>query len=145
MRIGLIDVDGHNFPNLALMKLSAWHKAQGDMVEWWSGFSEYDRVYMSKIFFVWHVQWLTSERDRRQQTWATKNLISYSRTAYRLTIDIPDSRWKKLMKALDWVSVFPDGDRKIVTEWPGADAWYVYLGKIPPKWIVGCRRMEGTR
>ena len=29
MTIGLIDVDGHNFPNLALMKLSAWHKAQG--------------------------------------------------------------------------------------------------------------------
>lgn len=31
MTIGLIDVDGHNFPNLALMKLSAWHKAQGDI------------------------------------------------------------------------------------------------------------------
>jgi hypothetical protein len=27
MRIGLIDVDGHNYPNLALMKISAWHKA----------------------------------------------------------------------------------------------------------------------
>lgn len=50
MRIGLIDVDSHNFPNLVLMKLSAWHKARGDTVEWWSGFSEYDRVYMSKIF-----------------------------------------------------------------------------------------------
>ena len=50
MRIGLIDVDGHNFPNLALMKLSAWHKAQGDTVEWWWGFGEYDRVYMSKVF-----------------------------------------------------------------------------------------------
>ena len=50
MTIGLIDVDGHNFPNLALMKLSAWHKAQGDTVEWWSGFSEYDRVYVSKVF-----------------------------------------------------------------------------------------------
>ncbi len=33
MRIGLVDVDGHGFPNLALMKLSAWHKAQGDGVE----------------------------------------------------------------------------------------------------------------
>lgn len=33
MRVGLIDVDGHNFPNLALMKLSAWHKARGDTVE----------------------------------------------------------------------------------------------------------------
>lgn len=50
MKIGLIDVDGHNYPNLALMKLSTWHKAQGDEVEWWWGFSEYDRVYMSKVF-----------------------------------------------------------------------------------------------
>ena len=50
MIVGLIDVDGHNFPNLALMKLSAWHKAQGDTVEWWSGFGEYDLVYMSKVF-----------------------------------------------------------------------------------------------
>lgn len=37
MRIGLIDVDGHHYPNLALMKLSAWHKSQGDTVEWWWG------------------------------------------------------------------------------------------------------------
>ena len=50
MRIGLIDVDSHNFPNLALMKISAWHKAQGDEVEWWFGFHQYDRVYMSKVF-----------------------------------------------------------------------------------------------
>lgn len=50
MNIGLIDVDGHNFPNLALMKISAWHKAQGDNVEWWWGFGDYDRVYMSKVF-----------------------------------------------------------------------------------------------
>lgn len=50
MKIGLIDVDGHNFPNLALMKISAWHKARGDDVEWWWGFGEYDRVYMSKVF-----------------------------------------------------------------------------------------------
>ncbi len=50
MKIGMIDVDGHNFPNLVLMKLSAWHKAQGDTVEWWWGFGEYDRVYMSKVF-----------------------------------------------------------------------------------------------
>lgn len=52
MKIGLIDVDGHNFPNLALMKLSAWHKANGDAVEWYSPmFSGHlDRVYMSKVF-----------------------------------------------------------------------------------------------
>ena len=51
MRIGLIDVDGHNFPNLALMRISAYHKAQGDIVEWWwSDFIHYDIVYMSKTF-----------------------------------------------------------------------------------------------
>lgn len=50
MKIGLIDVDSHNFPNLALMKLSAWHKAQGDDVEWWWAMGSYDRVYMAKVF-----------------------------------------------------------------------------------------------
>lgn len=50
MKIGLIDVDGHHYPNLALMKLSAWHKAQGDTVEWWWGWGQYDWVYMSKVF-----------------------------------------------------------------------------------------------
>lgn len=52
MKIGLIDVDGHNYPNLPLMKLSAWHKSKGDSVEWYSPmFSGYmDRVYMSKVF-----------------------------------------------------------------------------------------------
>lgn len=37
MRVGLVDVDGAGrsvYPNLALMKISAWHKAQGDSVEW---------------------------------------------------------------------------------------------------------------
>ena len=51
MEIGLIDVDGHNFPNLALMRISAYHKARGDNVEWWwSDFKHYDIVYMSKVF-----------------------------------------------------------------------------------------------
>lgn len=51
IRIGLIDVDGHNFPNLALMKLSAYHKSRGDIVEWYMPFSDrYDLVYASKVF-----------------------------------------------------------------------------------------------
>ena len=50
MNIGLIDVDGHNFPNLALMRISSYHKARGDTVEWWWGWGHYDIVYMSKIF-----------------------------------------------------------------------------------------------
>lgn len=52
MKIGLIDVDGHNYPNLPLMKISAWHKQQGDHVEWYQPlFSGHcDKVYMSKVF-----------------------------------------------------------------------------------------------
>ena len=50
MKVGLIDVDGHNYPNLALMKLSAYHKSKGDQVEVWNGFMHYDRVYMSRVF-----------------------------------------------------------------------------------------------
>ena len=51
LNIGLIDVDGHNYPNLALMKISAWHKAQGDYVEWANPmFQHYDIVYKSKVF-----------------------------------------------------------------------------------------------
>lgn len=55
-KIGLVDVDGHNFPNIPLMKISSWHKKQGDSVEWYNalkhGFPKkpLDRVYMSKVF-----------------------------------------------------------------------------------------------
>lgn len=52
MKIGLVDVDGHNYPNIPLMKISAWHKAQGDHVEWYHPmFSGHmDKVYLSKVF-----------------------------------------------------------------------------------------------
>lgn len=52
MKIGLIDVDSHNYPNLPLMKISAYHKAKGDSVEWYQPmFSGHmDIVYMSKVF-----------------------------------------------------------------------------------------------
>jgi hypothetical protein len=54
LKIGLIDVDGHNFPNLALMKISTYHKAKGDQVEWCNPIKSldqpYDVVYQSKIF-----------------------------------------------------------------------------------------------
>ena len=47
----MVDVDGRNFPNLALMKLSAWHKLRGDTVEFADpGAGRYDKVYLSKVF-----------------------------------------------------------------------------------------------
>lgn len=52
MKIGLVDVDGHNFPNFALMKISAWHKSHGNEVHWYNPMftGHCDRVYMSKVF-----------------------------------------------------------------------------------------------
>ncbi len=55
MKIGLHDAEkeylkNKSFPNYALMKISAWHKAQGDTVEWWNPLYKYDKVYSSKVF-----------------------------------------------------------------------------------------------
>ena len=55
MRIGLHDAEREHlknktFPNLAIMKISAWHKSRGDDVEWWNPLYRYDRVYSSKVF-----------------------------------------------------------------------------------------------
>ena len=56
MIVGIHDAEkdyfkhGKIFPNLAIMKISAWHKTQGDSVEWWVPVLHYDRVYSSKVF-----------------------------------------------------------------------------------------------
>lgn len=56
MKVGLHDAEKEHlkklktFPNYALMKISAWHKAAGDAVEWWNPLYQYDRVYSSKVF-----------------------------------------------------------------------------------------------
>lgn len=52
MLVALHDADDTNFRNLALMKISAWHKKQGHEVVWFVPDSNvrYDRVYSSKVF-----------------------------------------------------------------------------------------------
>jgi hypothetical protein len=49
LKIGIWS-DDHNFPNLAAMKLSAWHKARGDSVERLNHLSHYDLAYCCKVF-----------------------------------------------------------------------------------------------
>lgn len=49
MRVGMLAVDS-DYPNLALMKISRYHKERGDEVEWYNPFDWYDVLYMSKIF-----------------------------------------------------------------------------------------------
>lgn len=55
MMIGLHDAERDHFrhktfPNLALMKISAYHKRIGDQTEWWNPLKQYDRIYSSKVF-----------------------------------------------------------------------------------------------
>ena len=90
-------------------------------------------------------QWLTVDSDPRNQSWATQHVIDYSRTAFRLTINIPNSHHKKLVRALDFIRNMSAEDQQLVTGWAGGDKWYIYRGNIPPKWIVGCHKIEGDK
>jgi hypothetical protein len=74
MKIGLVDVDGKHFPNLALMKLSAWHKAKGDSVQL-IDMGAYDRIYFSKVF--------TFTKDTSMNVWFQSEDVHYGGTGYK--------------------------------------------------------------
>ncbi len=79
MNIGLYDVDGHNFPNLPLMKISAYHKAKGDTVEFALPIKHYDRVYVSKVF--------GDEYTEMPGVCFTADEIIYGGTGFAITIE----------------------------------------------------------
>lgn len=79
MQIGLYDVDSHNYPNLALMKISAWHKKQGDDVEWLNYFKHYDKVYVSKVF--------GDEYSQMDNTCINADETIYGGTGFAITIE----------------------------------------------------------
>ena len=68
MRIGLHDAEKEymkrkTFPNYALMKISAYHKARGDFVEWWSPMFHYGRCYLKESW----AEYLTRHKEKRLQ------------------------------------------------------------------------------
>lgn len=79
MKIGLVDFDSHNFPNLPLMKISAYHKSRGDEVEFAFPLMKYDRVYVSKVFGDEY----TGEDT---QPWQADEVI-YGGTGYAISIE----------------------------------------------------------
>lgn len=76
-------MDSHNFPNLSLMKLSTYHKAQGDMVEWHDTGQHYDLVYMSRIF--------TDTYSKDYTAPINADSIIRGGTGYNLTDTLPDA------------------------------------------------------
>ena len=62
MRVALHNTDRTAFPNLALLKIAAWHKARGDGVAEYHPLFEYDRVYSSKVFsWSWEDSYLPAD------------------------------------------------------------------------------------
>jgi hypothetical protein len=97
--IGLIDVDGHSgFPNLALMKISAYHKLMGDSVEWaMPMFQNYDKVYMSKVF-----TWTPDNMD----IWNCE--VEKGGTGYDIHKNLPD----EIDRLQPDYSIYPNIDNK---------------------------------
>ena len=93
---------------------------------------------------MWGFQWLTSEPDPKKQSWATSHFIDYSRTAYRLTIEIPHSHKRSLFLATDFIKHLKLEQKMIVLAWAGHEAWYIFKGNIPPKWIKKIERMDAN-
>lgn len=92
--------------------------------------------------FIPKCQWLTKDPDPKNQSWATQHLIDYGRTAYRMTVNIPQSHHKKLIPAADFVRNMPDEAKSVIYGWPGSENWYIFRGDIPAKWIVGCKKFD---
>ena len=92
MKIGLIDVDGHNFPNIALMKISAWHKSQGDTVEWYTPFDHYHTVYVAKVF--------SFTEDWREPINADR--VVYGGSGYQIKLKDGKESWDWMMLDKAW-------------------------------------------
>ena len=113
MIVSLIDMDyeyrmrvlrtppRHRFPNLALMKLAAWHKEQGDIVDWYPPFmSSPDRIYVSKVFTFSHDCVDFSAGDPEPV---------YGGTGYRMYDDLPSD----VDSCLPDYSIYPGVDYAI--------------------------------
>jgi len=85
--------------------------------------------------FMEPCQWLTNNGDWNSQSWATRELIKYDRTAFRLTIIIPKHHKEKLLKAIDYAPYLPKNSQRLITDWPGSEHWYFFVGRIPRGWI----------
>lgn len=78
MKIGLYDVDSRNYPNLCLMKISAYHKSKGDKVEWYFPMEKYDIVYVSKVF--------GNEYSTMDETVINAKRIIYGGTGFAISV-----------------------------------------------------------
>lgn len=86
--------------------------------------------------------WLTTDPDPARQSWATRNVVRYSRTAWRLTIEIPDDELDQLYDRDRIRALYPSA-ALLFSGWSGSENWRVYHGIIPHGYIKASDNMEG--
>lgn len=79
--------------------------------------------------------WLTLDPDPKNQSWATNNCITYSRTAWRLTVELPDSELAKLYDRKKLIPLYPACDL-LFKDWDGSENWRAFHGVIPREFII---------
>lgn len=136
MRIGLIDVDGHNFPNIPLMKLSAYHKAHGNSVEWYQPLlsGHMDVVYMAKVFSFTPDYGYPIDADR----------IIKGGTGYHIKLRNGKEAWEGTETKLpeEAEHIFPDYSLYGIT-----DTAYGFMSRGCPRGCFFChvKSKEGTK
>ena len=85
--------------------------------------------------------WLTLDGDPARQSWATREMIRYSRTDWRLTVKIPKSEECRIL-GRDALEAELPGSGVLFDGWPGSENWRVYHGYIPRSWIVAVDDMR---
>jgi hypothetical protein len=94
-----------------------------------------------EVEFITSTQWLTAEPNPGAQSWATSEYITYSRTAYRVTVEIPVKfSQKKLYRGIDFARAIKNPE--LVTKYAGSKKWFVYHGNIPKIWITKVEKLE---
>ena len=87
MKVGLYDVDSKKFPNLPLMKISAYHKAKGDTVEFINFLEHYDIVYVSKVF--------SDEYSQMNMTCINADKVIYGGTGFAIDVENEKEVYRK--------------------------------------------------
>ena len=86
--------------------------------------------------------WLTKDPDPNNQSWATHIMVKNKRTAWRLTIEIPNDEIRKLYDRSRIRMLYPACDL-LFQGYLGSENWRVFHGVIPKEWIVQADKMEG--
>ena len=86
------------------------------------------------LYMRYGYQWVTLDGRHDAQSWATNVMISEDRTAYRWTVEIPESETGSLLDR-DGLDKAVPGCGQAFDGWDGSENWRVFSGRIPRKWL----------